>query len=52
MAKPNYSFEKKQRELAKKKKQDEKLARKQAAKEPGQPGEAPATGQDPAGGGR
>ena len=35
MAKPNYSFEKKQRELAKKKKQDEKLARKQAAKELG-----------------
>ena len=34
MAKPNYSFEKKQRELAKKKKQDEKLARKQAAREP------------------
>ncbi len=33
MAKPNYSFEKKQRELAKKKKQDEKLARKQAARE-------------------
>lgn len=36
MAKPNYSFEKKQRELAKKKKQDEKLAKKQAAREPGQ----------------
>ncbi len=33
MAKPNYSFEKKQREIAKKKKQDEKTARKQAAKE-------------------
>ncbi|HEY4556518.1 MAG TPA: hypothetical protein VIG68_08830 [Lysobacter sp.] len=32
MAKPNYSFEKRQRELAKKKKQDEKLARKQANK--------------------
>jgi hypothetical protein len=32
MAKPNYSFEKKQRELAKKKKQDEKLAKKQAAR--------------------
>lgn len=32
MAKPNYSFEKKQREIAKKKKQDEKLAKKQAAK--------------------
>lgn len=33
MAKPNYSFEKKQRELAKKKKQDEKTARKQSAKD-------------------
>lgn len=33
MAKPNYSFEKRQREIAKKKKQDEKAARKQAAKE-------------------
>jgi len=33
MAKPNYSFEKRQRELAKKKKQDEKQAKKQAAKE-------------------
>lgn len=28
MAKPNYNFEKRQREIAKKKKQDEKLARK------------------------
>ena len=28
MAKPNYSFEKRQRELAKKKKQDEKLKEK------------------------
>ena len=33
MAKPNYSFEKRQRELAKKKKQDEKEARKRAARE-------------------
>lgn len=46
MAKPNYSFEKKQRELAKKKKQDEKLARKQGTKDdstaqPG-PGKGPA----------
>ncbi|CAA9352727.1 MAG: hypothetical protein AVDCRST_MAG71-2853 [uncultured Lysobacter sp.] len=32
MAKPNYSFEKRQREIAKKKKQDEKLAKKQANK--------------------
>ena len=33
MAKPNYSFEKRQREIAKKKKQDEKLAKKQSAKD-------------------
>lgn len=38
MAKPNYSFEKRQRELAKKKKQDEKQAKKQAAKEAANPG--------------
>lgn len=29
MAKPNYSFEKRQREIAKKKKKEEKLRRKQ-----------------------
>jgi sRNA-binding protein len=33
VAKPNYSFEKKQRELAKKKQQDEKDARKREARE-------------------
>lgn len=33
LAKPNYSYEKRQRELAKKKKQDQKLARKQEARE-------------------
>jgi hypothetical protein len=33
LAKPNYSFEKRQRELAKKKKQDQKQARKQEARE-------------------
>ena len=33
LAKPNYSFEKRQREIAKKKQQDEKQARKQAARE-------------------
>ena len=32
MAKPNYSFEKRQRELAKKKKQEEKRQRKAADK--------------------
>jgi hypothetical protein len=34
MAKPNYSFEKRQRELAKKKAKEEKRAKKQAAREP------------------
>ena len=38
MAKPNYSFEKRQREQAKKKKQDEKQSKKQAAKEAANPG--------------
>jgi len=48
MAKPNYSFEKKQRELAKKKKQDEKLARKQATREPEASGSTPPDGSAPA----
>jgi hypothetical protein len=52
MAKPNYSFEKKQRELAKKKKQDEKLAKKQATREPGQADGTPPAGPDSSGGGR
>lgn len=53
MAKPNYAFEKRQRELAKKKKQDEKDARKREARaaetapasapEPAPTGLAPAT---------
>ncbi|MDF7824877.1 hypothetical protein P4B35_12705 [Pontiellaceae bacterium B12227] len=33
MAKPNYSYEKRQKELAKKKKQEEKRKRKQGTKE-------------------
>lgn len=33
LAKPNYSFEKRQRELAKKKQQEEKDARKRQARE-------------------
>ncbi|UHQ25085.1 hypothetical protein LVB77_10580 [Lysobacter sp. 5GHs7-4] len=37
MAKPNYSFEKRQREIAKKKKQDEKAAKKAAAKDSANP---------------
>ena len=40
MAKPNYSFEKRQRELAKKKKQDEKQAKKQAARDSANPASA------------
>jgi hypothetical protein len=37
VAKPNYSFEKRQREIAKKKKQDEKQAKKQSAKDAANP---------------
>jgi hypothetical protein len=37
MAKPNYSFEKRQRELAKKKKKEEKRLRKQAAEDAPKP---------------
>ena len=59
MAKPNYSFEKRQRELAKKKKKEEKLKEK-AGRKVGEPapddapeheattGAAPAEGQPPA----
>ncbi len=50
MAKPNYSFEKKQREIAKKKKQDEKLAKKQSTREPGQEDAPPAGTPDSSGG--
>lgn len=42
MAKPNYSFEKRQRELAKKKKQDEKDAKKRVEREASRGNEAPA----------
>jgi hypothetical protein len=44
LAKPNYSFEKRQRELAKKKLQDEKQAKKKAAREASKP--TPAPGRD------
>ncbi len=59
MAKPNYSFEKRQRELAKKKKKEEKL-REKAGRKVGDPapddapdneattGAAPIEGQPPA----
>ena len=40
MAKPNYSFEKRQREIAKKKQQDEKQAKKKAARETAKPADA------------
>jgi hypothetical protein len=40
MAKPNYSFEKRQRELAKQKKKAEKDAEKAARKRAGEPVEA------------
>ena len=47
MAKPNYSFEKRQREIAKKKKQDEKLAKKQASKDVANPDVAHPQDRDP-----
>ncbi|WP_457095997.1 hypothetical protein [Lysobacter sp. P5_B9] len=47
MAKPNYSFEKRQREIAKKKKQDEKQAKKQAAKDAATPSESDARPETP-----
>ena len=53
MAKPNYSFEKRQRELAKKKKKEEKLARKQETREDagtaGSPAAVPPGGPDASG---
>ena len=55
MAKPNYSYEKRQRELAKKKKKEEKLARKAQGKVEGGDGSADEAGaegdeaQEPAG---
>ncbi|MBC7993087.1 MAG: hypothetical protein H7Z15_07590 [Rhizobacter sp.] len=45
MAKPNYSFEKRQRELAKKKKKEEKLKDKAGRKAGGETG--PEDGQPP-----
>ena len=40
MAKPNYSFEKRQREIAKKKKKEEKLAKKQSSRPDSDVGES------------
>jgi hypothetical protein len=48
MAKPNYSFEKRQRELAQKKKQDEKRQKKQGSKPEAPP--APGTSKPSSGG--
>lgn len=45
MAKPNYSFEKRQRELAKKKKKEEKVKEK-AGRKPGVEGESDAPADD------
>ena len=42
MAKPNYQFEKRQRELAKKKKKEEKALRKSTPADPAAPGQEPA----------
>ena len=42
MAKPNYSYEKRQREIAKKKKKEEKRKKKQGSKD-----ETPADGNRP-----
>ncbi|MFA6986289.1 MAG: hypothetical protein WC213_08785 [Arenimonas sp.] len=59
MAKPNYQFEKRQRDIAKKKKQDEKRSRKlskdEVAAEPGaetppEDGAPASTSSDPAAG--
>jgi hypothetical protein len=44
MAKPNYSFEKRQREIAKKKKTEEKEAKKLAQREAAKNGDAPKEG--------
>ena len=52
MAKPNYSFEKRQRELAKKKKKEEKEKEKAGRKAAGEPGEAAPTPEDGPGSGR
>jgi hypothetical protein len=50
LAKPNYSFEKRQRELAKKKQQDEKQAKKKEAREAAKTTTDP--GRDPSNPGR
>ncbi len=49
MAKPNYSFEKRQRELAKKKKKEEKLKEKAERKTGSGPGDEAGDDAGPAG---
>ncbi|NII11905.1 hypothetical protein [Oleiagrimonas sp. C23AA] len=44
MAKPNYSYEKRQREIAKKKQKEQKQAKKRAAREETRAGQAPDAG--------
>lgn len=47
MAKPNYSFEKRQRELAAKKQKDEKMAKKKEAREAAKAANQPAAERTP-----
>jgi hypothetical protein len=47
VAKPNYSFEKRQREIAKKKKQDEKDAKKRAERDAAKAASTPDTADAP-----
>jgi hypothetical protein len=47
LAKPNYSYEKRQREIAKKKQQEEKDARKREAREAAQAATDPAKKPSP-----
>ncbi len=47
MAKPNYSFEKRQREIAAKKQKDEKLAKKKEARDAAKAANQPASERTP-----
>ena len=51
MATPNYGYEKRQKELAKKKKKEEKL-RAKTDRKAGVPGEGEASSDEPGGGGQ
>ena len=50
LAKPNYSFEKRQREIAAKKQKDEKLAKKKEAREAAKAANQPAGERSPSDG--